>query len=727
MNYLDFTIQLDKDKFDDIEKKLSHSDKTLKKHIEEIITIGEKILCYYGFGKDYFEVLQYLALTHDLGKLSKDWSINNDKNPQHSNISIELILKHQLFFEPIKQWQIVLLFFVLKHHSILKRESFEITSKVISKFYPNNLFKEKLKETINSLSNEEKINLVDTFGVFKTADFISAQYGDIKEANNLIENILRPLKVTSEQIKQTFNITDENRWQKQQLLTKLEGPSILQAPTGWGKTTVSSLFGVNKSFKKIFYLLPTITAIRDFKTKMDKIFGEENVEMYFYFYDVEKFLNNLYNFEEIFYTQNFLKPIIITTVDQFLLTFLQVGKYFLKRFNFRNSLIILDEIHLLSPLMLYLFIEFFKKFQKHYQMQLLIMSATLSKGMIDYLKENLEIKECLSFIDELKNKKRIEFVYNKQDIENSIEDIIKIYKKKKKVLVIVNTVEKAIKIGRKLHEEFKIQDTIIFHSRFIYKHRLQKEKEILEDKKEVPHILVSTQVSEVSLDISYDYLFTELAPLGSLIQRFGRVNRYGDYVDEVNVKIFYPQEIEENQKYIYDKEEIEISEKIIESLQNRGIKNELEIYEEIDKILTKEKLEQMITKASNKISIKAWEEVLSYFYSFSITEKKLKEIREILEYKENFTTLVLLASEMIEDESIKNEIEFLLNFENKMLTNFEERQEFFIKVKALTIPVPYWLARSFGAKKAFPILKIQGYSYNYKYGLYKLENKDYII
>jgi CRISPR-associated endonuclease/helicase Cas3 len=40
-----------------------------------------------------------------------------------------------------------------------------------------------------------------------------------------------------------------------------------------------------------------------------------------------------------------------------------------------------------------------------------------------------------------------------------------------------------------------------------------------------PKILVATQVVEASLDIDADYLFTEIAPIDSLIQRMGRVMR----------------------------------------------------------------------------------------------------------------------------------------------------------------------------------------------------------
>jgi CRISPR-associated endonuclease/helicase Cas3 len=37
--------------------------------------------------------------------------------------------------------------------------------------------------------------------------------------------------------------------------------------------------------------------------------------------------------------------------------------------------------------------------------------------------------------------------------------------------------------------------------------------------------LIGTQAIEVSLDIDYDVIFSDPAPLDALIQRFGRVNR----------------------------------------------------------------------------------------------------------------------------------------------------------------------------------------------------------
>ena len=54
---------------------------------------------------------------------------------------------------------------------------------------------------------------------------------------------------------------------------------------------------------------------------------------------------------------------------------------------------------------------------------------------------------------------------------------------------------------------------------------------------------MSTQIVEVSLDINYDALFTEACYLDSLVQRAGRINRYGDLGNEGQglVKVCLPE------------------------------------------------------------------------------------------------------------------------------------------------------------------------------------------
>ena len=70
----------------------------------------------------------------------------------------------------------------------------------------------------------------------------------------------------------------------------------------------------------------------------------------------------------------------------------------------------------------------------------------------------------------------------------------------------------------------------LLHSKFIHRDRARKETMICECGKsehEDTVIWISTSLVEASLDIDFDYLFTELQDIPSLLQRMGRVNRKG--------------------------------------------------------------------------------------------------------------------------------------------------------------------------------------------------------
>ena len=86
------------------------------------------------------------------------------------------------------------------------------------------------------------------------------------------------------------------------------------------------------------------------------------------------------------------------------------------------------------------------------------------------------------------------------------------------VLVVCNTVAKAQQVYRNLHAKRKV----LLHGAFNGLDRYRHEKCLREEQVD---LLVGTQAIEVSLDIDYDCIYTELAPLDALIQRFGRVNR----------------------------------------------------------------------------------------------------------------------------------------------------------------------------------------------------------
>ena len=103
------------------------------------------------------------------------------------------------------------------------------------------------------------------------------------------------------------------------------------------------------------------------------------------------------------------------------------------------------------------------------------------------------------------------------------------------VLICLNRVSDAQQIYRRLKAEMNLayeKDILLLHSRFNGEDRTRKEAILLErvgvgnrPAQPVPLIVVATQVVEVSLDVDFDTIYTDPAPLEALLQRFGRVNR----------------------------------------------------------------------------------------------------------------------------------------------------------------------------------------------------------
>lgn len=97
--------------------------------------------------------------------------------------------------------------------------------------------------------------------------------------------------------------------------------------------------------------------------------------------------------------------------------------------------------------------------------------------------------------------------------------------------IIVNTVKKAQEIAEECVNVYGEDCVSLLHSRFIATERIKKEKQLsaMIGKGGVRpdfQIIIGTQVMEQSLDIDFDMLITELAPMDLLLQRIGRLHRH---------------------------------------------------------------------------------------------------------------------------------------------------------------------------------------------------------
>ncbi|WNI16533.1 type I-E CRISPR-associated protein Cse1/CasA [Actinacidiphila sp. ITFR-21] len=99
-------------------------------------------------------------------------------------------------------------------------------------------------------------------------------------------------------------------------------------------------------------------------------------------------------------------------------------------------------------------------------------------------------------------------------------------------LVVRNTVDRVLEAAERLQERFGAANVTVAHSRFVAADRASKDRELLRlfgpdgDRPKGPHIVVASQVVEQSLDVDFDLLVTDLAPVDLLLQRMGRLHRH---------------------------------------------------------------------------------------------------------------------------------------------------------------------------------------------------------
>ncbi|MGW5068239.1 type I-E CRISPR-associated protein Cse1/CasA [Streptomyces cyaneofuscatus] len=106
-------------------------------------------------------------------------------------------------------------------------------------------------------------------------------------------------------------------------------------------------------------------------------------------------------------------------------------------------------------------------------------------------------------------------------------------------LVVRNTVDRVLEAAEHLRAYFGAEAVTVAHSRFIAADRARKDTELRERfgpgggdsagpyrRPAGPHIVVASQVVEQSLDIDFDLLVTDLAPVDLVLQRMGRLHRH---------------------------------------------------------------------------------------------------------------------------------------------------------------------------------------------------------
>lgn len=137
-------------------------------------------------------------------------------------------------------------------------------------------------------------------------------------------------------------------------------------------------------------------------------------------------------------------------------------------------------------------------------------------------------------------------------------------------LIVVNNVTRAQEVYSQL-KKLKLADPIgLIHSRFRSDDR-KKHETLL--RAQGGRIVVATQAVEAGVDVSARTLITELAPWSSLVQRFGRCNRRGEFKGN-EARVFWINIETKDEKDAlaspYEAEELALARKALKTLEDAG-------------------------------------------------------------------------------------------------------------------------------------------------------------
>lgn len=302
--------------------------------------------------------------------------------------------------------------------------------------------------------------------------------------------------------------------------------SILDMPTGSGKTLCSLKLALESGKKRIIYVIPYTSIIEQTANKFEKMFGDvlpvlQHHSNYSYDGNTEEEKKTVEKLKRT--CENWDAPLIITTSVQFFQSIYHYkGSALRKLHNLRDSVIVFDEIHLIPTELLRPCLKAVGYITKYLNSEALFLSATMPdySKLFDKFLPDVNYNKLVTDRTNFKYFKKCEY---KDMGRTTLETIAENASRCKNALIVVNTKKTAAELynlvqGEKYHLSANM--TPAHRSRVI---------EVVRNKlKKGEHItVVSTSLVEAGVDLDFNTVFRQLSGLDSILQAGGRCNREG--------------------------------------------------------------------------------------------------------------------------------------------------------------------------------------------------------
>ena len=336
-----------------------------------------------------------------------------------------------------------------------------------------------------------------------------------------------------------------------------DGHVVAIAPTGSGKTEASWLWALGQvergHARKVIILLPTMVTANSIHDRLCSFFSDHGHEVGLVHSTSDLVRQTTATGDDEadradvradhLSETHLFRPVTVGTVDQLLVPLFHAGRWAMKTMAAADSAIVIDEIHAYDPHTLGLIVLMIKRLAP-LGARFMVMSATLPGALKSVVHAALTSPEAgapgvtpvedSDLLDSARNSWETadnplsEWLFRTDEKGRPVPspEFLDLWGRRNdrgeplRILVVVNTVKRCQGLARALREfGFEL---VCYHSKFIFEDRRTKERRIND---RPPRLLLATQVVEVSLDIDYDVLLTECAPIDALVQRAGRVNR----------------------------------------------------------------------------------------------------------------------------------------------------------------------------------------------------------